>query len=497
MAGTWNDLVATPAFFFDVLHKAPRLYELLPPRSRQVLSGTCSYLHKWVRERTTCVKLRHSDNLPYIAPDGWPGFAPQDWPNLGVLYESSGFYLDSVRVLHGRWQVNAHLFLEEFCQMCAVPIAAHDDEHVCSEISILVLLISPLGSSRSDLNSRQCEIPSQYANDGERDNIELVIGRERCPLACHEFWTPRASSALHLPANIWSCFGTETGLGVRDMSNQLISTTCAQGFNSVSFPALHSLFLCGSRLSATVCAVLSQASLPSLMALSFSDQGLNAAGLSKLMQASWPLEKLDLANNNLGHLAVAALSKSSWCRRLKSLSLNGNHLGEKGVRALGAGQFEALTTCNLKHCGIGSHAAVTCLAQMHFPELVYLGLTGNPFEAGALACLSVAQWPNLNRLTLGHLDLQYNDWDMFDINKTIIRNKADIIHVCGSGKDKYEQLRDHFDEAKRLRNRQLYKLLCRKQDPAVLPSARSFLIELSYGFCENVTELGCEAKYIN
>lgn len=56
----------------DVLHIAPRLYELLPLCSRQNLFATCSHLHKWVRARTTCVRVRHLHDLSALAPMQWP-----------------------------------------------------------------------------------------------------------------------------------------------------------------------------------------------------------------------------------------------------------------------------------------------------------------------------------------------------------------------------------------------------------------------------------------
>lgn len=158
-----------------------------------------------------------------------------------------------------------------------------------------------------------------------------------------------------------------------DMRTQQCGLACAHGFVTCSFLALRKIIWDAGQLNATTCAVLSQACLPSLESLSLSSQGLSAAALPDLSQASWPnLCILWLAKNNLDSLAVAALSKSLWYRTLETLTLDGNALGEEGVRALGFRQWDALYACNLSNCGVKSHAAVTCLAQAHFPKLSLL-----------------------------------------------------------------------------------------------------------------------------
>ena len=63
------------------------------------------------------------------------------------------------------------------------------------------------------------------------------------------------------------------------------------------------------------------------------------------------------------------------------------------MRALSLGEWEALVVLRVDYCGIGSHAAVTCLAQVHLPKLMALHLSGNDFVPGPLACLSGVQWP--------------------------------------------------------------------------------------------------------
>lgn len=91
----------------DVLHTAPRLYELLPPVSRQLLSATCSYLHTWIRQRTICLKVR--------SPEDLSGLAPKDWPNLsGVLLRGRRLrYTDFAKLLPDKWQLDAQLCFQK------------------------------------------------------------------------------------------------------------------------------------------------------------------------------------------------------------------------------------------------------------------------------------------------------------------------------------------------------------------------------------------------
>lgn len=204
-----------------------------------------------------------------------------------------------------------------------------------------------------------------------------------------------------------------------DMRNQLYSAACAHEFVMCCFSALSQIIWDAGQLSAEACAVLSQAYMPSLEKLCLSDQGLSAVGLLELLPAPWPhLFHLYLRNTNLDPIAVAALSNSSWCRRLGFLSLDGNALGEAGVRALGLGHWETLIACNLSSCGIRSHAAFACLAQIQFPALRVLVLTGNGYEVGAVACLSGAHWPIIRSFRLGSQDLEECDYDILGISKS-------------------------------------------------------------------------------
>ena len=167
------------------------------------------------------------------------------------------------------------------------------------------------------------------------------------------------------------------------MRDHQCSLACAQGLVRCMFPTLNHL----------ICS------------------GLSTAGLRELLQASWPhLRILELPDSNFPPSAVTLLSTSSWCRQLTALTLEVTVLGEEGVRALGVGQWDNLLQCDLGLCKIGSYDAVRCLAQVHFPSLCRLWLTGNEFEAGAIACLSAAQWPDLMHVALGCQDVNDQDW---------------------------------------------------------------------------------------
>lgn len=287
---------------------------------------------------------------------------------------------------------------------------------------ILLLLVSLLDTSHQtdgDLAPRQCEILSQFVQEKGSGAISIIVGpKQQFP---DDYVTPTASSALDLPRNVWSCFSSREWLKVYmlDMRNQRCSLACAEGFVRCSFPVLREVCWGTEKLSASVCAVLGQAHWPSLDKLELSYHGLwNALGLSELMQASWPsLTFLDLTDNNLDPMAVIALSRSSCCKQLRVLYLSDNILGEEGVRALGLGRWESLLSCALSRCSIGSCAAVMCLAQVHFPKLDSLCLTGNRFEVGAIACLSGAQWPHLTGVSLGLQDIHESDCDILGVCK--------------------------------------------------------------------------------
>ena len=126
-----------------MLHKAPRVNELLPHSSLQPLSATCSFLHKWVRDKTTCVRIRHADDLSNLAPEDWPGLA-------GVLLNEAGLheFRESRRLLQGEWKLDA--------QVCF----GRDDR----ESVLLISVLDNLQHKHFALTPQQCEILPQCAD---------------------------------------------------------------------------------------------------------------------------------------------------------------------------------------------------------------------------------------------------------------------------------------------------------------------------------------------
>lgn len=371
----------TPASLSDVLLIAPRLYELLPGSSRQLLSATCSHLHKWIRENVSCIDIRQASELAHLAP--------KDWPNLaGVLLHKEAdpsMYFDAKRLSNRKWHLDAQICFDHFD-------SHHFDVNWCD----VMLLISHSDShpqAEFDLTPRQCKVLSQCA-DRLRETtciVTLVPQQQGSPTLCY------------LPNQLGSCLGCQPWPELTELHiyDQQCSLACAEGLVECSFPAMNSLFC----------------------------SGLSTAGFHTLAQASWPqLTNLDLEDSNFDPSAVTLLSTSSWCGHLETLSLQGTVLGQEGVRALGMGQWDNLHHVDLRQCKIGSYDAVRCLAQVHFPSLYELCLTGNQFEAGAIRCLSAAQWPSLKNVSLGCHDVNDQDWGAFGI-----RTKR-FGEPCASGK---------------------------------------------------------------
>lgn len=402
MAGTsveeLHEPHTTPLLLVDVLHKAPRLFELLPQSSCQALSVTCSYFHKLIRARIRCIRIRNSDELS--------GIVPEDWPSLvAVLLSVNGAihsYLDSERHLQGKWCLDVQVcFLIDCDRRAIINHSGSSWPHL-----EFVVLISLEGSFQQkedfELTTAQCEILSQCINKNKRHITQISVGDQQQHIYQHQtvykYRPQTAPSAQCLPSNLWSCFSSQDWPHhlLLDLRNQDCGLACAWGFVRCSLPA-NGIVWSGVKLSLVLCVVLVQACLPDL-------------------------RNLCLANNYLSLWDITGLSSSSWSQGLTNLDLGGNALGEEGARALSSGTWEALEYLTLNDCGISSHAAVTCLAQVHFPKMVFLDLTGNQFTSGAVRCLSGAQWPVLESVTVGLLDLPGYDCEFLGIHSCHFRN---------------------------------------------------------------------------
>ena len=364
-------------------------------------------------EKISCV--RHSDELSELDP--------KDWPNLAMilLHElDSKVYLDSRRLLKGRWHLDVQLCFVKDCDGCTAP--SDYKEHCSSPQCEFVLLISLFSIARPadfDLSPRLREILSQHVRIHRSTTTSIIVGPQQDSLVSCGAQT--ASSALWLPDSLWSCFSRVAWPKVYrlDMHNQQCSLACAQDLVRCNFPLLEEIVWCAGKLSAPICAVLGQACLSMLTYLSLCEQDWNVATLPEPLQASLPcFTVLDVAYNSLDLMCLTALSTGFRHRILQELHLDGNALGEEGVSALGLGHWETLQSCSLRHCSISSHAAVTCLARVHFPKLGNLCLTGNRFEKGAVACLSGAQRPTLTCVMLGSQDLDEDDCGVLGISKS-------------------------------------------------------------------------------
>ena len=389
----------TPLSLVDVLHQAPRLYEVLPQCSRQTLSATCSYLHKWIRGKTSCVRIQTLDELSGITPQAWPSL-------LAVLLPVTGnghVYLDSERLLQGKWHLDVQVCFVKDC-FCWPRCNGGALREPRQEFVILISLLGGIQKTDFDLTPAQCEILSRCVDRDTKHTNRIRVG-DRQQNVYHDlmglykfYQTQAACPARSLPGNFWHCFSRQDWPHhlVLDLHFQECSLACVVGLVTCRLP-FGSLIWSGLKLSAAVCAVLSQKCLPGLTVLR-------------------------LASNNLDLWAVTSLSQSSWCRGLIILDLSFNVFDEQALRALSLGDWEALRFCELSFCGIRTHAAVLCLAQVYFPKLFSLRLTGNHFESGALACLSGAQWPSLRTLEVGFLDLPDRDCEILGIEHLHTRN---------------------------------------------------------------------------
>lgn len=147
--------------------------------------------------------------------------------------------------------------------------------------------------------------------------------------------------------------------------------------------------------------------------------------------------------------------------------MSGNDWGKEGIRALALGQWDALHVCSLKHYGIRTSAADFSLAQVQFPLLCKLHLTGNLFETGALVFLGAAgfQWVRLRSVTLGLQDIDTRACS------------CDILVICHQGKI-FDPQPDNFCHIDR-RNRSTLPSMqyCGAQD-RIKPSTKKNLINL-------------------
>jgi hypothetical protein len=117
-----------------------------------------------------------------------------------------------------------------------------------------------------------------------------------------------------------------------------------------------------------------------------SDKKLSDAAFGKRLAAGAVGPKtnaLDLSGNRLTHTSIQALGKLDLAT-LTSLTLDGNKIGDEGLRLLGTlPAFAQLRTLHLAHTGVTADGLATFLRTPP-PALTNLGLNGNAVgDAGA------------------------------------------------------------------------------------------------------------------
>lgn len=150
--------------------------------------------------------------------------------------------------------------------------------------------------------------------------------------------------------------------------------------------------------------------LPRLHCLDLRGNRLEASGLATLagvVEGSGQLERLDLSGLSMGPATVRALALSlqrSANRRLRSLSLAVNNLGDEGAQALGwlwsTGALPSLESVNLGNCVI-SHTGMEHVGRglSHCAGLRSLNVSNNPLGAG-VQFLAPALGPQLEHLSI-------------------------------------------------------------------------------------------------
>lgn len=221
-----------------------------------------------------------------------------------------------------------------------------------------------------------------------------------------------------------------------DLSGSQLSAPLLRAcFVGADWRHLETLCLSQNPLGQEGCEVLSEAKLPALRELHLRRTGITSEGLSVL--AAWPslsgLGSLSLAFNpieqkgleglaqasckelrslDLSYTIEAALNEeespfsvfvagvsrgalgpdaAAWITahfpHLESLSLDGNPIGDAGVRELAEGPLGALRVLSLINCRLTDEAAFVIASTAAWPELVHLGLSAQELSEDGFAAL--------------------------------------------------------------------------------------------------------------
>ena len=125
--------------------------------------------------------------------------------------------------------------------------------------------------------------------------------------------------------------------------------------------------------------------------------GLDAASLLTLANAPWPLEELNLCDNDFSAAAGPALAALSRHRGLRKLDVSFSPLSSAGFRALVEATWPALTSFSSRVAGA---RALGAAAFAGFPVLEELVLTRVQLGEAGLQLLASRRWHRLRRLKL-------------------------------------------------------------------------------------------------
>ena len=125
--------------------------------------------------------------------------------------------------------------------------------------------------------------------------------------------------------------------------------------------------------------------------------GLDAASLPTLANAHWPLEELNLSDNDFGAAAGPALAALSRRRGLRKLDVSFIPLSSARFKALVEASWPALTSFSSRVAGA---RALGAAAFAGFPVLEELVLTSVRLGEAGLQLLASRRWHRLRRLIL-------------------------------------------------------------------------------------------------
>lgn len=155
-------------------------------------------------------------------------------------------------------------------------------------------------------------------------------------------------------------------------------------------PRLTTLDLSGNRLTAASLApLLSSEAVVAVEDLDLSDNNLGPLGVAALARGEFPaLRALHLLRTRPQDDGVAALVGASSFPELRSLALGGNNLGPNAALALAGAPAENLRVLDLRENRVGDRGAVALARSAHLPNLIELDLAeAHVGDAGVTAIL--------------------------------------------------------------------------------------------------------------